>query len=77
MSVTTTADEHVQRAHEHVEKAREEIGKVLIERKTMWGADDFVDGRIRNLFQRLDALVCAFDGYDAEGDARCGRIDPP
>ncbi len=77
MSVTTTADEHVARAREHIEKAREEIGAVLLGRKTMWGADDFRDGHIRNLFERLDALSRAADGDDREGDARCARIDEP
>ena len=77
MSVTTTADEAKQRAREHIEKAREEIGRVMVERRTMWGADDFKVGYIRNLFNRLDALTRAADGDDIEGDARCARIEAP
>lgn len=77
MSVTTTADEAVARAREHIEKAREEIGAVLVERRTMWGADEFRPGHIRNLFDRLDALLRAADGDDIEWDARCARIEAP
>ena len=75
MSVTTTADEAKQRAREHIEKAREEIGRVMVERRTMWGADEFRPGHIRNLFDRLDALTRAIDGEDEEGNARCAKID--
>lgn len=77
MSVTTTADEAVDRAREHIEKAREEIGRVMVERRTMWGADEFKPGFIRNLFERLDALSRAAAGEDAEGNARCAKIDAP
>lgn len=77
MSTTTTADEAVQRARTHIEKAREEIGHVLLERKTMWGADSFKSGYIRNLFDRLDALARALDGDDIEGNARAAQVDAP
>lgn len=77
MSVKTTADEAIARAREHIEKAREEVGRVLVERKTIWGADEFRPGHIRNLFNRLDALTRAADGDDTEGDARCARVDEP
>jgi hypothetical protein len=74
MSVTTEADEHVARAESHVAAARAEIGKVHLEHDTMWGADKFRDGYIKNLFDRLDALVKAFDGKDRKGEARAAKV---
>lgn len=73
MSVTTTADEHMQRAREHIEKAREEVGAVLLGRKTMWGADDFVDGYVFNVFQRLEAVSRVIDDVDA----RSATVEKP
>lgn len=75
MAVVTTADEAVNRAREHIEKAREEIAHVMVERKTMWGADSFKDGYIVNVFLRLEALSRAIDGEDADGNAKCAEID--
>lgn len=75
MSTTTTADEHMQRARDHIERAREEVGAVLLGRKTMWGADDFVDGYVFNVFQRLEALSRVID--DVEGNARNAAIERP
>jgi hypothetical protein len=77
MSVRTTADEAVAEVREHIEKAREKIGRVMVERKTMWGADGFEDGYIRNLFDRLEALDRAAAGEDEEGNERCAKIDAP
>ncbi len=75
MSTVTTADEAMAEVRELVEMAREKIGRVLVERKTMWGANDFKPGYVRNIFDRLDALSRAIDGEDAEGNARSARID--
>ena len=46
--------------HEHREAAIE--GDALVVDRNMWGADEFRDGYIKNLFDRLDALILAFDG---------------
>lgn len=73
MSVNTTADEHVQRAQELIDRAREEIGKVLLDRD-MWGAKDFRDGYIKNVFDRLDALSHAIRGGDPAGDASAAEV---
>lgn len=75
MGVRTTADEALSRAIDHIEKAREEVGRVMIEKKTMWGADDFKKGYIENLFRRLDALLRASAGDDVEGNAQAAKIE--
>jgi hypothetical protein len=77
MSVTTTADEALDRARAHIEAAREEILSIHLARRTMWGADQFKPGFIRNLVDRLDALSQAAHGEDEEGNARAARIDAP
>lgn len=75
MSVVTTADEHIKRASEFIERARTEVGSVLLD-KEMWGRDEFKDGFIRNVFDRLDALAQAIEGKDPEGNERAARIPP-
>lgn len=60
----TTAEEYMDRAREHIEKARAEVGAVLLGRKTMDGADDFREGFVHDVFDRLDALSLVMDGKD-------------
>lgn len=61
MSVTTTADEHLDRAKEYLEKAPQEIGLVLIDPE-MRGANEFPANYIKNCFDRSDDLLRTIDG---------------
>jgi hypothetical protein len=75
MSVTTTADEHIDRAKEYIEKARKEIGEVLVDTE-MWSANDYRPGYLRNCFWRVDALLRPLKGQDQEGERRVAEIPP-
>ncbi len=72
MGVYTTADERMDRAKSLVEEARKLVGEVLIDRD-MWGAAQFRDGLVRNVFDRLDATLRVMEGGDPEGDARAAQ----